>query len=359
MIVDDDQDMLKVLGRTLELEGFSIAVAADGNSALTLLEERRPDLLILDIMMPGKSGVDLLPEITASYPDIAVIMSTAVTDTHTAIHCMKRGAYDYIIKPFNLRDVILTVNQTLKRRGLRLKNKEHQQHLEQRVEAQAKKIRASFLNSITALAFALEAKDKYTSGHSQRVAKIALAIARELGMPPKSIEKIRLAGSIHDIGKIGVRETILNKPSKLIDEEYRHVMSHCEIGERILSPIVDDNEILDMVRHHHERYDGTGYPDRLAGKPISQEVKIAAVGEACVNKRSNHTEGGTLTWGASILAVADAYDAMTSVRSYRTALPAEAALEEIRRGSGTQFTPSVVNAFLKTPVTDIMEKGDR
>ncbi len=173
-------------------------------------------------------------------------------------------------------------------------------------------------------------------------------------MPQDSIEKIRLAGLIHDVGKIGVREDVLNKVGKLTDEEYQHVVSHCDIGERILSPIVEDKEILKMVRHHHEHYDGTGYPNGISGEQIPLGARILAVADVYTSMPHGQIKGETLTQNASILAVADAFDAMTSSRSYRAALSVEQALEEIRRGIGTQFDPVVANAFLKMPVTDIV-----
>ena len=179
-----------------------------------------------------------------------------------------------------------------------------------------------FLNAVIALAYALEAKDIYTSGHSQRVAKISVAIARELDMPRDSIEKIGLTRLIHDIGKIGVRESVLNKPDRLTDEEFHQVKRHCEMGEHMLYPIADDEEILMMVRHHHERYDGTGYPDELSGEHIPL--------------------------GARILAVADAYDAMTSERPYREAMSDETACAELEHCKGTQFDPEVADAFLRS-----------
>jgi len=176
-------------------------------------------------------------------------------------------------------------------------------------------------NAIIALACSLEAKNKYTSGHSRRVAEISVAVARELDMPRDTIEKIRLGGWVHDVGKIGVRESILNKKGRLTEPEYRHVTFHPEVGERILAPVLEDEEILKIVRHHHERYDGGGYPDGLSGEQTSL--------------------------GARILQVADAFDAMTSERPYRKAMNTEAACAEIDRCKGTQFDPEVAGAFLR------------
>jgi len=321
LIVDDEEVIRRLLHQKLSGEGYHCEEAGSAEQALDRLRSNTIELVILDIKMPGKSGIELLPEIEAGYPDTAVIMATAITDTSTAIQCMKQGAYDYLTKPFDLDEVILSVVRALEKRRLELENRDYRQHLEQKVEEQAQKIRASFFSAITALAYALEAKDKYTSGHSQRVTEISVAIAKELGMPRNSIEKIRLAGLIHDIGKIGVKESVLNKPGKLTDEEYQHIKSHCDVGERILTPIVEDEEILKAVRHHHERYDGRGYPDGLSDEQIPL--------------------------GARILAVADTYDALTSERPYREAMSTETAFAEIERGKGTQFDPEVTNAFLR------------
>jgi putative two-component system response regulator len=321
LLVDDEAMIRQLLSQKLSPQGYRCEQAANAEQALEKLEKDSIELVILDIKMPGKSGVELLSEIKAKYPDTAVIMATAVDDANIAINCMKAGAYDYTTKPFNLEEVSFAVARALERRRLRLENRDYQQHLEQKVEEQAQKIRASFFNAITALAYALEAKDVYTSGHSQRVTEISVAIAKHLGLDKENIEKIRLAGLVHDIGKIGVREAVLNKPGSLSDEEFEHVRLHSVTGERILQPIVDDGEILKAVRHHHERYDGTGYPDGLKGEQIPQLARI--------------------------IAVADTFDAMTSERPYRKALTKDVACAEVERCRGTQFDPEAADAFLE------------
>jgi putative two-component system response regulator len=287
--------------------------------------------------MPGKPGPEVLQEIKTKYPDTAVIMVTAIADVQTAIGLMRIGAYDYIIKPVELNVLTVSLERALEKRNLIIENRDYQLHLENRVEEQTQKIRQSFLNSTTSLAYALEAKDKYTHGHSERVTEIAVTVARELDISKGMLEKIRLAGLLHDVGKIGVSELILNKPGKLTSEEFEVVKSHSEVGERILSPIVEDKEILEMVRHHHERYDGTGYPDGLSGKQMTQGASIIAVAEAYNN---------ILSQGALTLAVADAYDAMTSDRPYRPAMPTDVACSELEKGKGKQFDPAIVDAFL-------------
>ncbi len=321
LIVDDEEAIRRLLKRRLTGEGYQCQGASGAYQALDELQNNEVELVILDIKMPGKSGVQLLPEIRTGYPDTVVIMATAITDTDIAIHCMKLGAYDYITKPFNLDEVVLSAGKALEKRRLELENRDYQLHLEEKVEEQAGRIRDSFFNAITALAYALEAKDKYTGGHSQRVAEMSVAIAREVGLPQTSINKIELAGQVHDIGKIGVRESVLNKSGKLSDGEFQHIKYHSELGEHILTPIVEDKEILQIVRHHHERYDGTGYPDGLCGRQIPL--------------------------GARILAVADSYDAMTSERSYRGAMSAETACAEIECGKNIQFDPEVADVFLR------------
>ena len=215
LLVDDEDMIRRLLAQKLSAEGYGCEQAANAGQALAKLKGGSFDLVILDIKMPGKTGVQLLPEIKAKYPDTAVIMATAMSDAITAINCMKAGAYDYVTKPFNLEEVVFSVRRALDMRRLELENRDYQQHLEQKVEEQAQKIRASYFNAVTALAYALEAKDVYTSGHSQRVTEISVAIAEHLKLPKETIEKIRLAGLVHDIGKIGVREAVLNKPGSL------------------------------------------------------------------------------------------------------------------------------------------------
>jgi response regulator RpfG family c-di-GMP phosphodiesterase len=338
LIVDDESRVREIISRKLENEGYHCLTAPNGNNALKLLRADQVDLVLLDIIMPGKSGKEVLEEIKAKYPDTAVIMITAVADVQTAIGLMKAGAYDYIIKPIELNILMLSMTRALEKRDLLLENREYQTHLEQKVQEQTEKVRQSFLNSTTSLVNALEAKDKYTHGHSQRVTKIAVAIGKELTIPRYMLEKIELAGLLHDVGKIGVSEVILNKPGKLSSDEFELVKSHCEIGERILIPIIEDKEILEMVRHHHERYDGTGYPDGLSGEQITQAASIMAVAEAYAT---------ILSPGALSLAVADAYDAMTSDRPYRPAMSPEAACVELERNRGKQFDPGIVDIFLK------------
>jgi len=337
LIVDDEIRVREILSRKLTDDGYNCLTAPDGNAALKMLKADQVDLVLLDIMMPGKAGPEVLREIKSKYPDIAIIMVTAIADVQTAIGLMRLGAYDYIIKPIELNVLSVSIDRALEKRNLIIENRDYQLHLEQRVQEQTKKIRQSFLNSTTSLAYALEAKDKYTHGHSERVTEIAVAVAREMAAPKYMIEKVKLAGLLHDVGKIGISELILNKPGKLTEDEFELVKAHCEVGERILSPMIEDKEILEMVRHHHERYDGKGYPDGLSGEQMTKGASIIAVAEAYTNILSKE---------AMALAVADAYDAMTSDRPYRPAMLPEAACSELVRGKGKQFAPIIVDTFM-------------
>jgi len=217
---------------------------------------------------------------------------------------------NYIAKLINLDEITLSVSRALEKRKLELEGKDHQHQFGNKAFEQAEGIRLLFLNAITALASALEAKDKYTAGHSRRVAKISATIANAMGLLQETNEKVKLAGMVHDVGKIGISESILNKPGPLTNEEFHHIQKHPEVGQHILTPIAgDDEEIIRMVRSHHERYDGSGYPDGLR----QDEIPL----------------------GSRIIAVADAYEAMTSIRPYQKAISDEAALIEIQRGEGT------------------------
>jgi putative two-component system response regulator len=321
LIVDDEAAIRRVLCQKLSREGYRCEEADGDEQTMNTLTTSPIALVILDIKMPGKSGIELLPEIKSGYHDTAVIMATAVTDVNVAIQCLKQGADDYICKPFNLEEVSLSVQRALEKRRLRLEIREYQQFLEERVEEQTREIRKIFLGAIEALVTALEAKDKYTGGHSRRVTEIALALGNELGLSAKDMEDLRWASLLHDIGKIAVDQIIQNKPAKLTPEEYEHIMTHAHIGAEIVRPVVN-GKISEMIEHHHDHYNGNGLHQIIARNDIPL--------------------------GARIIAVADAFDAMISDRPYRSAMSVAEAIDEIKNGAGTQFDPAVVNAFLKT-----------
>jgi putative two-component system response regulator len=327
LVVDDETMVRKLLCQRLSREGYQCHEAGSADQALEKLKADPADVVILDIKMPGKSGMELLSEIKAQYPDTAVMMATALNDINTSIQCMKEGAYDYVCKPFNLAEVVMSVQGVLDKQRLEREIKEYQQYLEEKVEEQTKEIRKVFLGAIEALAFALEAKDQYTAGHSRRVTEIAVAIGREMGLSDDYVEDLRWGGLLHDIGKITIDQIIQNKPGKLTPEEYEHIMTHASVGAGIVKPVVN-GKVVAMIEHHHDRYDGGGMNQTVSGKKIPL--------------------------GARILAVADSFDAMTSDRPYRKAMTVEEALGEIRRCSGSQFDPDIVAVFLKIPVAGIV-----
>jgi len=319
LIVDDETGIRKLLRQKLSREGYRCKEAATAEKALEVLATNSIDLVILDIKMPDKSGTELLPEIKMGYPDTAVVMATVISKVNVATQCLKQGADDYICKPFNLDEVTLSIQRALERRSLRLKIKEYQQYLEDKVEEQTLEIRKLFLGAIEALASALEAKDRYTGGHSRRVTEIALALGTELGLSAKDMEDLRWGSLLHDVGKIAVDPRIQNKPDSLTSEEYEQLMTHTHVGADIVRPVVNES-ITEVIEHHHDHYDGYGVHQVVAGTDIPL--------------------------GARILAVADAYDALTSDRPYRTAMSTEEALDEIKRCMRTQFDPVIVNVFL-------------
>ena len=272
--------------------------------------------------MPELDGMGLLRVARELYPDTAVIMITAVSDVSTAVSALSVGAMDYLTKPFHLDEVRARVRQALEKRSLILENRGYQQGLEARVAEQARRLETLFLASIQSLADVLEVKDPYTHGHSLRVSNYSVAIAKIIGLNADAVREIEIGGHVHDIGKIGVREAVLNKAGPLSPDEYDHIMTHPVVGWRILSPLLGDVPMaLNVVRWHHERYDGSGIPDGLVGGAIPVEARIAAV--------------------------ADTFDAMTSVRPYRPGVSLDETLDELRRCSGAQFDPVCVSAFFE------------
>ncbi len=322
LVVDDEPRLRRVLVRLLEGDGFGCAEAASGVEALQELERAPVPLVISDLRMPAMDGVTLLREIIARWPETAVIVVTAVAEVESAVACLQMGALDYVAKPFHLDEVRARVSQALDKRRLLIENRSYQKNLEERVEAQARRIEELFLEGVHALVYALEAKDAYTRGHSMRVANYSIEIARALGLDKDLIDTIALGAELHDVGKIGVSESVLHKAGKLTDAEYRHIMEHTVIGARILGPLMRDAPgALSIVRSHHERLDGSGFPDGLKGDVIPFEARLVSV--------------------------ADAFDAMTSVRPYRPSLSVKQAMHELEQGKGVQFDAQIVDAFLR------------
>ena len=322
LVVDDEPRLRQVLVHLMKTDGFRCSEAGNGVEAVELLERQPVTLVMSDLRMPKMDGIELLKQVRSRWPDVAIVMITAVADVEVAVSCLAIGAMDYLTKPFHLEEVRARVKQALEKRRLVLENRDYQERLEERVAEQARRLEELFLAGIQALAEALEVKDPYTRGHSVRVSQYSTIIARSLDVDPEMIRQIELGGHVHDIGKIGVREAVLNKPGRLTAEEYQHIMTHPVVGWRILAPLLGDAPIaLNVVRSHHERVDGAGVPDALKGELIPIEARIAAV--------------------------ADSLDAMTSGRPYRDAeMTMEEALAELEDNCDTQFDRRVVEATL-------------
>lgn len=328
ILIADDEDMIReLINITLSKEGFTCFQAASAEEGLEIINKHKLDLALLDIMMPGRSGIDLLKDIKEATPDTTVLMITAMNDMDTALSCIHYGAEDYITKPFNLDRVLLTVKNTLEKRRLVLENKEYQANLEQKVLEQTEVIRTvmgeinlAYEHTLVALIRALDAREKEVGSHSERVMSYARLLAKAAGISEDDLIIIGKGALLHDIGKIGVSDNILLKPAKLDDAEWEIMRQHPSIGFDILSGIRYFAGAAELVLHHHERWDGHGYPGNLkgAGIPIS----------------------------ARIFALVDTLDAMTSDRPYRKALTFEAVLDEVTRCRGKQFDPGLVDLFL-------------
>jgi response regulator RpfG family c-di-GMP phosphodiesterase len=322
LIVDDEPRLRQVLVHLMRNDGFTCLEAGNGEEALAQLEQQTVTLVMSDLRMPKMDGLELLRRVRGRWPDTAVVMITAVADVEVAVSCLAIGAMDYLTKPFHLEEVRARVAQALEKRRLVVENRGYQESLQEKVAVQARRLEELFLASVQSLAEALEVKDPYTRGHSVRVSHYSVMIARELGLDGEMMRQIELGGHVHDIGKIGVREEVLNKPGKLTDAEYEHIMTHPVVGWRILAPLLAETPVaLNIVRSHHERFDGRGVPDRLTGEQIPFEARIAAV--------------------------ADSFDAMTSDRPYRPdGMSIDASVAELIRCSGTQFDPKIVTAMV-------------
>lgn len=323
LIADDEPRLRQVLARLMRADGFECIQVGNGEEALAVLEQLPVMLVLTDLRMPHMDGIELLRHVRDRYPDTVVVMITAVAEVEMAVRALSIGATDYLTKPFHLEEVRARVEQALEKRRLRLENRDYHDRLEDKVAHQARRIEEVFLAGIEGLVEALEVKDPYTHGHSLRVSQYSVVVGGSLGLDDEALRQIDVGGRVHDIGKIGVREAVLNKPGPLTDDEYLHIMTHPVVGWHILAPLLADAPVaLGIVRSHHERFDGRGIPDGLVGDSIPIAARIAAV--------------------------SDAFDAMTSRRPYRPGyrMSIEHAVDELRRHSGTQFDSVVLDSFL-------------
>ena len=331
LVVDDESAVREGVARALSTQGFQTNTAANAEAALGLLIDNPTALVITDINMPGHDGVWLLHQLRDHHPDAAVIMMTAFAQLDTAIECLRNGASDYLTKPVRLANLFSSVRRALDHRRLVLENRAYQRDLERRVREATQKLRDAYQGvslaygqTLQALMRALDAREHETGDHSSRVVGFTLVLADVLGVSPTQREELARGALIHDIGKIGIPDEVLLKPGPLNGEEWGLMREHPEIGHRILRGIGMLREASQVVRCHHERWDGSGYPKGLGGEQIP--------------------------FGARVFSVADALDAITSDRPYRKAQSIEKAVSEIAGCSGTQFDPRVVQALLQVPM---------
>lgn len=322
LVVDDDTMNLRIAEKMLKGQ-FHVEGVSSGEKALNFLREKLPDLILLDIHMPGLDGFEVMKRLQAdeNFRDIPVVFLTADDDRDIEIRCFKAGARDFITKPFVAEIMIQRVSRIVQLDRLQKNLQEEVEKQTFRAEERRRKVERMSLQIMRTLAGTIDAKDKYTNGHSTRVAEYAGEIAKRVGKSEKEQQDIYYMGLLHDIGKIGIPDEIINKNSQLTDEEYKIIKSHPVIGSDILKNISEFPNIGIGARWHHERYDGKGYPDRLKGDEIPEEARI--------------------------ICVADTYDAMASKRKYRDVLPQEVVRSEIEKGKGSQFDPRFADVMLE------------
>jgi putative nucleotidyltransferase with HDIG domain len=340
LILDDEALVRDVLARKLSASGCECECCEDSNIALSLLEKNNYDLMLANIMASQLGGRTLLEEVLFIRPELAVILVTSVVDIQTAVNLLKEGAYDYITKPFSLEEVSVSVSRALEKRQLLFDKKMYQRSLEdqvlsrtQQLEEALESLHHTYDSTLMALGTAFDARGADADGHSLRVTIYATMLACQMGLKIDELRVIQQGAILHDIGKIGVPDSLLTKPGKLTEDEWVLMRKHPEIGLRILSRIKFLRDATQLVLHHHERYDGHGYPSGLKREEI--------------------------ILGARIFAVADVLECMTSHRPFQPATTFEAASEEIIRVSGAQLDPRVVEAFLTIPLSDLKEVRHR
>jgi len=331
LIVDDEETIREIVSSMLTSANFNCRQAASGMEALALLDSGEEfELMLSDLMMANLDGIGLLEKTKERFPDMPVVMVTAVHDISVALAALRNGAYDYLLKPFEREQLLATVRRALENRRLKLENREYLTNMELLVEARTEQLRKAMGNlersydiTLEALGDALDLKDAETEGHSKRVTAFTIAMARAMRLSAEKIRVIARGAFLHDIGKMAIPDAILRKPGKLTNEETEIMREHCYRGYYMLRKIPFLYEAAEIVYSHQERYDGSGYPRGLRGEQIPL--------------------------GARIFSVADTLDAITSDRPYRSAQPFTAARAEVIRWSGKQFDPEVVQTFHSMP----------
>lgn len=326
LVVDDEPTLRNAMGRFLSNQGFAVDSAESGPEALEKMRNGGYALMLLDIRMPGMSGLDVVPEAIDIDPDIAILMLTGMADATSAAICMQRGAMDYLTKPIELHDLRRAIDRALRRRDTQIQSREISSWLKEEVQRRTAEVERErqrqqqlIIATLEALVNALEAKSPWLSGHSARVAAMAATIAAHLELPDDDVEHIRAAGRLHDIGMISIRESVLNKMGNLTKEEFEHVKQHVLVGSQILSPLNSLGPIASFIRSHHEFWDGHGYPDGLAG----EEIPL----------------------GARVICATEVFDALTTPRPYQKRLAPDDAVKRMRQITGKVIDPAVMDAL--------------
>lgn len=332
LVVDDEEPIRNALRRFLTQEKYEVRTAANGAEALAEVGKDRIGCVLLDLRLPDEPGTDLVPQLLDADPDLAILVLTAVNDAATASLCLQRGALDYLVKPVDLADLLRAVQRVLRRRDARIETQRLNSMLREEVAlrtAELQRERESLqrlsVATLEALVNALEAKDRHLRGHSARVADLATKVATALALPEEQVEAVRTAGRLHDIGKIGIRESILNKQGPLTDEEFSHVKTHTVIGAQILAPLAHLADVIGCVRSHHERWDGKGYPDGLKAESIPI--------------------------GARIIGAVEIYDALTTSRPYQETMTPAQAVQRMADLVGTVIDARVHEALSRVVST--------
>ncbi len=320
LIVDDEELLCRLLAQRLKGEGYFCVTANNGREALNHFYKDTFSLIISDIKMPEMDGIELLKRVRDLNPKMMVIMVTAYPEIDMAVEAMRLGAYDFLIKPADLDLILLSVKKALEKKRLEDELEERTAKLQHAYRV----LKKAHLDSVMVLAEAIDAKDPYTRGHSDRVRRMSLKIATHLRFSEDRLERLEYGALLHDIGKIGIKDDVLQKPGVLNPGEYQYIQQHPLIGVKIVEGIDFFRDKIPMIRCHHEYFDGSGYPDGLVGEAIPLEARI--------------------------ITVPDAFDAMASLRPHRRAMPLEEILMELEKGRAKQFDPKILGIFLREKI---------